>query len=238
MLNKIRFAVSVAWPVLVAVFLIARAANAQTFNVPVTVTVTPSNVTVSVAGSTQTYPVPVAPAPAVCAAGVVYSNGTFCWPGDWSAPSVTLNYKDTTVNAAGDLKVTPTGPWGYWLPYAPNDGPPVSPGSTYLTPSLNTTPFTVLSLQIYPTNAAQTFSVLADVYEMNNGTMTGDISAGPRVDNMQQYCTAFKVNAWVTCSVPLAAFSAANRTNLYKILIQDQSGLTGDTFYLNNVQFK
>lgn len=228
-------------PALALALLTSLAVGQQTVTVP-SYTITIPAQTISVPA--QTLPVvtastPVTPTPPVTTTqkgATVYQNGVFSWAGDWNS-SLLTNYADTSVNAAGAIKATSTGQWAIWLPYAPPQGPPYTPGNATLTPSFNTTGYSTLSLQIYPTVASQTWSLAIYKYTTAAGVTTGDIVVGT-VQNIQQYCTPFAVKAWMTCNVPLSAMNATNLTTLYKFGLQDQSGLTGDVFYVNNVYFK
>ena len=60
--------------------------------------------------------------PADGATYVVYANGVFNWPGDYSY-AAKVNYRDTSGKPATgtyDLAVSLTGAWGAWQPYGPN----------------------------------------------------------------------------------------------------------------------
>lgn len=227
------------------------AAIAQTVTIPSqTVTVTIPAQTVVITLPAQTVPVTAAPVvvtpPPAAATLWVYHNGVFSWPGDWSygpttATNPVINYKDTAGSPADgpyDISFTTLGQWSGWQPYAPNDGPPVSPGNTYLTPSFNTTPYSKLTVSLKPTQSGQKWSVYAEVYTTANGSTTGDVSPGSGLSDISPYCSpAVAVGVWSTCVIPLSAFSATNLTNLYKIGLQDQSGLTKNVFYINDVGF-
>lgn len=225
-------------------------AVAQTVTIPSqTFTVVIPAQTVVITLPVQTVPVTavsvvVTPPPAA-GTSWVYHAGVFSWPGDWSyggtgaSTAPTINYKDTAGGGSPyDISVTAVGQWSAWQPYAPNDGPPTTPGGTYLTPSFNTTGYSKLTLSLKPTQPGQKWSLYADVYTTANGSTTGDVSPGAGISDISSYCgPAITVGVWSTCVIPLSAFSAANLTNLYKIGLQDQSGLTKNVFYINDVGF-
>lgn len=231
----------------------ASLALAQTVTVPaqkITVTIPAQTITVTVPA--QTVPVtpavtpPPSPPPVVTPTAWIYHAGVFSWPGDWSygpttATAPVVNYKDTAGKPADgptDISFTTLGQWSGWQPYAPQVGPPETPGSNFLTPSFSTVGYSHLTISLKPTQAGQVWSVYAEVYTMSNGTMTGDVSAGAGASTIAPYCApAIAVGVWSTCSIPLTAFNAANLTNLYKIGLQDQSGLTKNVYYINDVGF-
>jgi hypothetical protein len=183
--------------------------------------------------------IPPSPAPTLyptTGAGVIYADGKFYWPGDWSnaaGPNVQLNYS-ALVNSVPVLSVTAQKPYPYWLPYAPNVGPPVAPGSTYLTPSYNTASNSNLVLMLKPTAATDQPTVAVDTYVMNNGYMTGDVSLGQA--NLNDYASKPDANGFVTYVVPLANLNAANK-NIYKILVQDSQTPVGNSFEIKYAAF-
>lgn len=213
--------------------LLAAAALAQT-----TITIPAQTVTVTIPAQTVTI-APVVTPPVVVvttppgATSWVYHAGAFMWPGDWSGPASALNYADTAgapVSGTRDLSFKALSPWAYWLPY-----PPVN-GAGH--PSFDTTPYTVLTLSIKPTVAGQKWSIGAYTYTLVNGVFTGDIPTGTSVADISQYCTpAPAVGVWSVCNVPLSAMAASKLTTMYKIILQDQAGLSGDVTYLNDVGF-
>jgi hypothetical protein len=215
--------------------LLAAAAIAQT-----TFTIPPQTVTVTIPAQTVTIPaavvVPPPPVPPVTAGtSWVYHAGVFMWPGDWSGTSTVMNYADTVgLPGSKDISFKALSPWAYWLPY-----PPVATsGQAAGHPSFDTTPYSTLTLSIKPTVAGQNWSIGAYTYTIVNGVFTGDIPTGTAVSNLAQYCTpAPAVGVWSVCNVPLTALGAAKLTTFYKVILQDQSNLSGDVTYINDVGF-
>jgi hypothetical protein len=217
--------------------LLAAAAIAQT-----TFTIPSQTVTVTIPAQTVTIPaavvVPPPPPPPIVvvttppgATSWVYHAGSFMWPGDWSGTSTVMNYADTAgLPGSRDISFKALSPWAYWLPY-----PPINAAGH---PSFDTTPYSTLTLSIKPTVAGQNWSLGAYTYTLVNGVFTGDIPTGTAVSNLAQYCTpAPTVGAWSVCNVPLSAMGASKLTTMYKIILQDQSGQSGDVTYLNDVWF-
>jgi hypothetical protein len=166
-----------------------------------------------------TQPTPPTPPPASPGSGAVYANGNFYWPGDWSGSNTTLNYKDTVGNAPNeDLSFTSNGPWAYWLPYAPLVG-----GN----PQINLAPFHALQMSLKPTKPNQKWSV--NLYK------AGDVMIGT-ISDISVYGSAPVVGQWGVYTVPLSVLNGMGIT-AEKFLLQDQTGLTGNIFYINNVAF-
>jgi len=171
-----------------------------------------------------TAPVPSAPTPppttnppAPPAAGTswVYYNGVFNWPGDYSF-AASVNYSDTSggpMSGPHDIKVT-TGAWGGWLPYALNW-------------NFNSAPYTKLTFALKPTIANQKWHVYF--------VKVGDIPVGVSVD-ASNYGPAPVAGQWATYTVPLADLGVLG-TAIYKFCIQDQSGLSSNSWYVDNVGF-
>ncbi len=168
---------------------------------------------------------PPAPAPAVPAAPTagagtfwVYANGLFDWPGDYSF-AATVDYTDTSgqpLSGAYDIKVTLNAVWGGWLPYAQNY-------------DFNSKPYTKLTFALKPTVSAQQW----DVYFVG----VGDVSlASGCTQNVLNYGPAPVVGQWATYTIPLSALCVAG-TSIYKFAIQDQTGLSSNVWYVDNVGF-
>jgi hypothetical protein len=146
----------------------------------------------------------------------VYHDGKFAWPGDYSFVA-TPDYRDTSgAPAAGryDIKVTLTGAWGGWQPFATNW-------------VFDTTPYNYLTFAFKPTLANQT----AQVYFM----LVGDKPVGIGVDPFK-YGPAPVVGQWGVYTIPLADIGVA-RTKIYKFAIQDKTGIKNNVFYVNDVAF-
>lgn len=212
-----------------AIFVMVHAAIAQT-----TITIPSQTVTVTIPAQTVTI-APVVTPPVVVvttppgATSWVYHAGAFMWPGDWSGSNSTLNYADTT-GGTRDISFTANSAWAYWLPY-----PPANAAGH---PSFDTTPYSTLTLSLKPTVAGQKWSMGAYTYTMVNGVFTGDIPTSGRVPDVSKYCTpAPAVGVWSVCTVPLSALAATKLTTFYKFILQDQSALTGDVTYINDVGF-
>ena len=107
-----------------------------------------------------------------------------------------------------------TGAWGGFQPYATNW-------------SFDTTPYTYLRFAMKPTVAGQQ----AIVYFM----LVGDKPVGVSV-NVLDYGPAPVVGQWAVYTIPLSDIGVAN-TNIYKFAIQDQTGLSSNVVYLDDIGF-
>ncbi len=146
----------------------------------------------------------------------VYHDGKFAWPGDYSFVA-TPDYRDTSgAPAAGkyDIKVTLTGAWGGWQPFATNW-------------VFDTTPYNYLQFAFKPTQPNQS----AQVYFM----LVGDKPVGGGVDPFK-YGPAPVPGQWGVYTIPLADIGVA-KTKIYKFAIQDKTGLKSNVFYVNDVKF-
>ncbi len=146
----------------------------------------------------------------------VYHDGKFAWPGDYSYVA-TPDYRDTSgVPASGkyDIKVTLTGAWGGWQPFATNW-------------VFDTAPYNYLQFAFKPTQANQA----AEVYFM----LVGDKPVGFGVDPFK-YGPAPMPGRWGVYTIPLADIGVA-RTKIYKFAIQDKTGIKDNVFYVNDVMF-
>jgi len=146
----------------------------------------------------------------------VYYNGLFDWPGDYSFVAK-ADYHDKTgqpLSGKEDVKVTLQGAYGGWLPYAQNW-------------SFNSAPYKKLTFALKPTVANQSWSVYF--------VKVGDIPVGISID-VAQYGPAPVAGQWNTYSVPLADLGVLG-TTIYKFAIQDKTGLSNNTWYVDNVGF-
>jgi hypothetical protein len=146
----------------------------------------------------------------------VYYNGLFDWPGDYSFMAK-ANYHDKAgqpLSGKQDVKVTLTAAYGGWLPYAQNW-------------SFNSAPYTKLTFALKPTVANQQWTVYF--------VKVGDIPVGISVD-VRQFGPAPVVGQWNTYTVPLANLGVLG-TTIYKFAIQDKTGLSNNTWYVDNVGF-
>jgi hypothetical protein len=184
-----------------------------------------TSITVAAASGTTTPPPPPTPpvtpppppTPPVAGTSWVYYNGVFDWPGDYSFVA-TPNYADTSgvpLSGPHDIKVTLTSAWGGWLPYALNW-------------SFNSTGYTKLTFALKPTVANQKWNVYF--------VKVGDIPVGISID-ASNYGPAPVVGKWATYTVPLSALGVLG-TDIYKFCIQDQTGLSNNTWYVDNVGFE
>lgn len=227
--------------VLLSDIFISAVVHAQTVTIPpqtVTVTIPAQTVTITLpAQSVAVAPAPVITPPPVVtpppAAGTawIYHNGAYLWAGDWSGSIATINYADTIGAPGGkDISIKANAPWSYWLPYPPSIA---ATGQ----PSLDTTPYSAVTFQIKPTVAGQRWSMGAYKYTVSStGVFTSDIPTGPGVGDISTYCAPILVpGMWSTCKIPLTALQASKLATFYKFIIQDQSGKTGDVYYLNEM---
>jgi hypothetical protein len=146
----------------------------------------------------------------------VYYNGAFDWPGDYSYDAVP-NYADTSggpLSGAHDIKVTLTSAYGGWLPYAQNW-------------DFNSAGYTKLTFALKPTVANQKWWVYF--------VKVGDVPVGIYLD-VANYGPAPVVGQWNTYTVPLSDLGVLG-TSIYKFCIQDQTGLSNNAWYADNVGF-
>jgi hypothetical protein len=146
----------------------------------------------------------------------VYYNGVFDWPGDYSFVG-TPDYSDTSggpISGPYDIKFTLQSAWGGWLPYAKNW-------------DFNSSGYTKLTFALKPTVDNQTWSVYF--------VKVGDVPVGIYLD-VSNYGPAPVKGQWATYTVPLAALGVLG-TDIYKFCIQDQTGLSSNYWYIDNVGF-
>ena len=146
----------------------------------------------------------------------VYYNGVFDWPGDFDY-AATANYADTSggpLSGAHDIKIVSSA-WGGWLPYALNW-------------NFNSKPYTKLTFSLKPTASNQTWQVYF--------VKVGDVPVGIDV-NVSKYGPAPVAGKWATYTIPLEDLGVLG-TSIYKFAIQDQSGLSNNTWYIDNVGFE
>ena len=146
----------------------------------------------------------------------VYYNGLFDWPGDYSFVAK-ADYSDTSgkpLSGKADVKITLQAAYGGWLPYAQNW-------------SFNSAPYKKLTFSLKPTVANQHWSVYF--------VKVGDIPVGISID-VAQYGPTPVAGQWNTYTVPLADLGVLG-TTIYKFAIQDKTGLSNNTWYVDNVGF-
>jgi len=152
----------------------------------------------------------------------VYYNGIFNWGGDYSFVA-TANYTDKTgvpLSGSYDIAVTITSAYGGFLPYA---------GGAVPLWNFDSSPYSYLTFAFKPTVANQA----AQVYFVK----VGDIPVGVVVDPFNgQYGPKPQVGVWGTYRIPLSDLGVKG-TSVYKFAIQDQTGLSHNVFYVDNIGF-
>ena len=172
----------------------------------------PSSATVTITGSRSTS----------TSTFWVYYDGVFNWGGDYSFAAA-ANYKDTTgipEEGAYDIAVTLTSAWGGFLPYA---------GGTVPLWNFNDNAYNYLVVDLKPTVANQQWQIYF--------VKVGDISlpSGCAM-NVLNFGPAPVVGKWATYKIPLSSLCVA-QTAIYKVAIQDQTGLARNTWYVDNLGF-
>jgi hypothetical protein len=146
----------------------------------------------------------------------VYHEGTFLWDGDFSF-SARPYYADKSgapQASATDIRVEVFAPWGGFQPVA--RGRDFDPA-----------PFEFLTLAVKPAIPNQQLQIYFQ--------RVGDIPVGVAV-NPFKYGPAPEVGQWATYRIPLADFGLGT-ARLYKFAIQDQTGRSGHSFFLNEIGF-
>jgi hypothetical protein len=178
---------------------------------------TPSSATVAISGSQA------APAGSTL---WVYHNGIFNWGGDWSFAAAP-NYLDVTgAPIAGPFDILVTSQqWGGWQPYVNGNC------QSNISLCFNTNPYKYIIFSAKPTVANQFFAV---------GFMSsGDTPDGPVLTDTASYCSGGSnpaVGQWESCKIPISAFALTDTTVL-KFWISDQTGLSSNRWYLDDVGF-
>jgi len=147
----------------------------------------------------------------------VYYNGVFDWPGDYSFVA-SPNYGDSSggpLSGPHDIMVTLQSAYGGWLPYAHNW-------------NFNSAGYTKLTFALKPTVANQTWSVYF--------VKVGDVPVGIYLD-VSKYGPAPVRGQWATYTIPLSDLGVLG-TSIYKFCIQDQTGLSSNSWYVDNVGFE
>jgi len=146
----------------------------------------------------------------------IYYNGNFDWPGDWPFMAAT-DYADTGGNpmsGGADLKITLTGQFGGWIPWAQNF-------------SFNSAGYTKLTFALKPTVANQSWSIAF--------VKVGDIPVGITL-NVLNYGPAPVAGQWATYTIPLSDLGVLG-DSIYKFVLQDQTGMGYNVWYVDNVGF-
>jgi hypothetical protein len=146
----------------------------------------------------------------------VYYNGAFAWPGDYSF-NAAVNYKDTSagpLSGVYDIAVNVNGAYGAFQPYATNW-------------AFDSSPYTKLTFALKPTVANQQWQI----YFMK----VGDVPVGITL-NVLNYGPAPVVGQWSVYTIPMADLGVLG-TSIYKFAIQDQTGLSNNVWYVDNIGF-
>jgi hypothetical protein len=164
----------------------------------------------------------------------VYRNGSFYWGGDYSSSAV-ANYRSTAGSPEGgayDIAVTLTGPWGIWAPYA---------GRTVPTWNFDSTGYQFVTLDLKPTVANQIWQLY--FMQVNDVAIIG-ANGKQAIVNLADYGPVPVPGVWSTYKIPLAVVLTQHssgkpvyETHIYKFGLQDETGLSSNTFYINNVGF-
>lgn len=147
----------------------------------------------------------------------LYNNGVKTLAGDFTQLGTSVNYYDTSGSPTGgfaDIKFSSTSPWGLFLPYF---------ASNYALPNPGYKNFLV---SLKPTKAGQTWSIAF--------TRSGDIPTGIMLD-ITKYGPIPQPGVWADYVVPLADLGVASDSTLYKVGIQDQTGATTNTWYIDKL---
>ncbi len=169
--------------------------------------------TMAAAPAAATKPIPVKPA---AEPAWVYHDGTFHWPGDYSY-AARADYGDKLgASASGrrDIKMTLTGQWGAFQPYARNS-------------DFDLSRYAFLTFSLKPTVEKQSLQVYF--------SLPGDVETGSKL-NAMKYGPPPVVGQWTTYKIPLTDLGVAG-THIYKFAIQDVTGLASNVFYLDDVGF-
>jgi hypothetical protein len=159
----------------------------------------------------------------------------FYWPGDWSGSQAKINYEDTVGDPGKtDIAVKIEAPWGFWLPYCPQDGPDIH---GYKVPSCNVSSYTSIRMRLKATVAKQKWSLTIFKYNVRHGELYVDTVVGS-VPDLTPYGGHAVDGQFVTYTIPLADLGASGLTTMYKMLLQDETGLTGHKWYVNGVEFE
>lgn len=164
----------------------------------------------------------------------VYYNGVYNWGGDYSTDA-SINYQSTAGNPESgsyDIAVTINSQWGLWAPYA---------GGTVPLWDFNSTGYNYITMDLKPTVANQVWQF----YFMQVGDVPIIGSNGQQIMiNLADYGPAPVAGQWATYKIPLSAVltqyssgSAVYETNIYKFGLQDETGLSNNTWYVDNVGF-
>ena len=190
---------------------------------------TPSNATVTVSGSSTTT--------TTASSGAtwwVYHDGVFAWGGDYSTAG-SPNYSSTAgapESGTEDIAFSVTGRYGIWAPYA---------GGTVPLWDFNSTGYNYITMDLKPTVANQSWQF----YFMLVGDKQIIGSNGKQIIlNLANYGPAPVVGQWGTYKIPLvdvltqySSGSPVYESAIYKFGLQDETGLSSNVWYIDNVGF-
>jgi len=163
----------------------------------------------------------------------VYYNGVFSWGGDYSfglPQGSSPNYQDTSgkpLSGAYDISIT-TNAYGGFLPFA---------GGTVPLWNFDASPYSKLTFALKPTHAGQKWQV----YVIMVGDKKLPDSCTVTAAELLNYGPVPAVGVWGTYTIDFSALclgpKATGGTSLYKVAIQDQTGLQGNLWYVDNFGF-
>lgn len=191
-------------------------------NIPINITLDLTTLATQVAAILAP-PVSTPPPPTTNPA-LVYFNGTFYWPGDYSW-GVQVSYNDTNgLPTTGSHDISVKGNGG-WQPYAPNF-------------DFDPSPYTHLIFSVKPT--------LANDIDWGTGVMAkGDIAVGTTISDISQFAQGpIGPNIWTTYKIPLGSggLNIPSGTHIYKFWIQDRSsegsGTANNLWYVDQAYFQ
>ncbi len=165
-------------------------------------------------------PIIAATAATVTSTSWVYYNGTFDWPTDYSF-SASPDYFDTSGeprSGAHDIRVQVTSAWGGWAPVAKNY-------------AFNDTAYNNLTVSLKPTVANQKWQIY---FVAANGQSLG-AGCGR---NPASYGPSPAVGKWATYTIPLSDLCVSGNASVYKFVVQDATGLSDNSWYVDNVGFE
>ena len=160
---------------------------------------------------------------------VIYSNGVYNWPGDYNSNAIS-DYKNVGNQPPGQTacqKITFTAPWGEWLPYShANPGPFLD-----ISTCCGGGPATRIQFKLKATQPNQGVSLYC--------VSAGDQQPPPSVPGYVSAPGVFPVGTWVTQTVELSTLGLGPGLwagmSLYKLGMQDKTGLSSNIIYVDDV---
>lgn len=157
----------------------------------------------------------------------IYYNGIFTWAGDFSY-AAKINYEDTTgVPLSGhfDIAMT-TSSWGAWQPYGCNGTGNPAPECKAVF-SFDSAGYTKLTFALKPSYAGARYQV--------QFVGVGDVQLNCSKSLTNTYGPTPQQGVWAVYTIPLSDLCVGGGINIYKFAIQDESGKSGVTTYVDNV---